>query len=140
MQPGGHCFIDSAGVFVRVSCPTDTDGLTDRGRQTEKRKLLVPGSASAGCCRAGRVLMIHFSHVCLDVCLHVCMSVCVDGCLCLYVCVCFPFTLCGRLRPRSGVNVSTVFYTVKNFGADVESHLPKKTNPSIMFDVTCSQL
>ena len=58
-----------------------------------ERKWLVPGSASAGCCRAGWALMTHFSHVCLDVC----MSVRMDGCLCLYVCVCFPCTLRGRL-------------------------------------------
>ena len=85
--------IDVVDVFVRVSRPTETDRLTDRDRQTETRlspvnnssrlrehKLLVPGSASAGCCRAGRVLMTHFSHVCLDVCLNVCLSV-------VYVCM-----------------------------------------------------
>ena len=32
---------------------------------------------------------------------------CMDGCLCVSVFHCFPFTLCGRLRPRSGVNKYT---------------------------------
>ena len=30
MQPGGNCIIDIVGVFVRVSCPTETNRLTDR--------------------------------------------------------------------------------------------------------------
>ena len=67
--------------------------------------LTVYGSASAGCCRAGRVLTTHFSHVCLDVCLRVRMPVCMDGCLGLYVCVRLfsLYILRGRLRPWSGV-------------------------------------
>ena len=88
--------IDIVRVLVRVSCETDrvTDrDQTRRDRQTETRlspvnisswlrehKLLVPGSASASCCRAGRVLMTHFSHVCQDVCLYAWMDV--------YVCMC----------------------------------------------------
>ena len=34
VQPGGHCIIDMAGMFVRVSCPTETQ--TDRPRQTDR--------------------------------------------------------------------------------------------------------
>ena len=47
--------------------------------------------------------------VCMSVCMcvNVCMSVCMDGCLRMSARVCFPFTLRGRFRPRSGVNIYT---------------------------------
>ena len=39
MQPGGRCIIDIVGVFVRVSCPKETDRLTDQYRHTETDRL-----------------------------------------------------------------------------------------------------
>ena len=84
-----------------------------------EHKLLVPGSATAGCCRAGRVLMTHFSHVCLDVGLHVCLDAWMDVyvCMCVCVCVCL-FSLCSvrvRLRVRSGelLSFDTVFLLIE---------------------------
>ena len=95
-------------------CPARPRCSTDRDRQTETRlspvnissrlrehKLLVPGSASAGCCRAGRVLMTHFSHI-IYIYIWMCVCMYTSVCVCVYM---FSFTLRGRLRPRSGVNI-----------------------------------
>ena len=40
MHPSGRCNVNIVGVFVRVSCPTETDRLrqTDRPRQTDQHK------------------------------------------------------------------------------------------------------
>ena len=52
MHSTGDCIIDIVGVFVRVSCSTDTDRLTNRDRSTEtdRRTHSVRAASSAKRC------------------------------------------------------------------------------------------
>ena len=43
MQPPGGCNIDIVSLFVLVSYPTETDGLTDRDRQRQTLTLRAGG-------------------------------------------------------------------------------------------------
>ena len=48
-----------------------------------------------------------------------------SDCLSLCVCVCFPFTLCGRLRPRSGVDIEPKVGGISCIGMNLVHHFNK---------------